>query len=141
MKCLLAGDKEGVSKNLGELLLNPSCHDFKEENSYHMFIYGILLAAADDYMVLSNLETGKGRSDCLIKPHDKARYAVVIEFKHQSAEGADLAAEARVGLAQINEKAYIHTLQREGYGRVYKYGIAFRKKSCEVAMETMENVE
>ena len=33
---LLKGDAEGVSRTLNEeLLSNPSCHDYKEENSYH----------------------------------------------------------------------------------------------------------
>ena len=41
---------------------------------------------------------------------------------------------ARKGLEQIGEKAYVYNLKREGYGRIYKYGIAFHKKSCEVAM-------
>jgi hypothetical protein len=133
--CLLKGDAQGVSDTLNkELLNNPSCHDFKEENSYHMFIYGILLAVAGDYMVYSNAESGKGRSDCLIKPVDKDKYAVVIEFKHRSEEGADLREEAQKGLKQIDEKAYIHQLKNEGYERIYKYGIAFHKKNCEVAI-------
>jgi len=63
---------------------NPSCHDFNDENSYHMFIYGMLLAFSEDYIVTSNLESGKGWSDCQIKPMDKEKHAVVIEFKHKS---------------------------------------------------------
>jgi hypothetical protein len=134
--CLLKGDAQGVSDTLNkELLNNPSCHDFKEENSYHMFIYGILLAVAGDYTVYSNAESGKGRSDCLIKPVDKDNYAVVIEFKHVREEPCHLKEEAQKGLKQINEKAYIHNLHKEGYERIYKYGIAFHKKNCEVVME------
>jgi hypothetical protein len=152
--CLLQGDAEGVSIILNkELLNNPSCHDFKEENSYHMFIYGILLAVSGKYRVLrtqykytvySNPESGKGRSDCLIKPNDKEKYAVVIEFKHCSGEPAcsppacsstSLNEEAQKGLKQISENAYIHNLKKEGYKRIFKYGIAFHKKNCEVAME------
>jgi len=133
---LLHGDAEGVSKTLNEELLNnPSCHDFKEENSYHMFIYGILLAVSGKYTVFSNPESGKGRSDCLIKPIDKEQYAVVIEFKHERDETCDLKEEAQKGLKQIEEKAYIHNLKKEGYERIFKYGIAFHKKTCEVAME------
>ena len=133
--CLLNGDAQGVSETLNkELLNNPSCHDFKEENSYHMFIYGILLAVSGDYIVYSNPESGKGRSDCLIKPLDKEKHAAVIEFKHEGDDNSDLKEEARKGLEQIEEKAYVHNLKKEGYGRVYKYGIAFRKKTCEVAM-------
>ncbi|MCL2158993.1 MAG: ATP-binding protein, partial [Oscillospiraceae bacterium] len=134
--CLLGGDAAGVSDALNKELLNdPSCHDFKEENSYHMFIYGILLAVSDDCVVQSNPETGKGRSDCVIKPLEKAKPAVVLEFKHSGRDGEDLEAEAKRGLLQIDEKGYIHELVREGYERVYKYGIAFHKKSCAVAME------
>jgi len=133
---LLMGDANGVSDTLNnELLNNPSCFDFKEENSYHMFIFGILLAVSGDYIVYSNPESGKGRSDCLIKPVDKEKYAVVIEFKHERQEGKDLKELAQEGLQQIEEKAYIHNLKKEGYERLYKYGIAFHKKNCAVALE------
>ncbi|MCL2011029.1 MAG: ATP-binding protein [Synergistaceae bacterium] len=137
--CLLQGDSDGVAASLNDdLLNNPSCHDYKEENSYHMFIYGMLLAVSDGYTVYSNPESGKGRSDCMIKPHDKEKHAVVIEFKHRGADGKDLKEEAQKGLEQIEEKAYMHNLRREGYTRIYKYGIAFHKKTCEVAMETVK---
>ena len=139
VNCLLQGDAKGVSAILNkDLLNNPSCHDFKEENSYHMFIYGILLAVSSKYTVYSNPESGKGRSDCLIKPIDKEQYAVVIEFKHQSENKKNLKQEAQKGLKQIEEKAYIHNLKKEGYERIFKYGIAFYKKSCEVAMEKIQ---
>ena len=143
VECLLKGDAIGVQTILNdELLNNPSCHDFKAENSYHMFIFGILLAVSRDYVVYSNPESGKGRSDCLIKPHDKDKYVVVLEFKHLKALsmmnefGGDLKEEAHKGLEQINEKAYIHNLHNEGYTKIYKYSIAFYKKNCEVVMET-----
>ena len=58
----------------------------------------------------------------------------MIEFKHEKEENRDLKKEARKGLEQIEEKAYVHNLKKEGYGRIYKYGIAFHKKTCEVAM-------
>jgi len=133
---LLKGNVNGVSDTLNkELLNNPNCYDFKEENSYHTFIFGILLAVSGDYTVYSNPESGKGRSDCLIKPFDKEKYAVVIEFKHEREEGKDLKGLALEGLKQVDEKVYIHNLQKEGYKRLYKYGIAFHKKNCEVAME------
>jgi len=135
---LLTGNAQGVSDTLNkELLNNPSCYDFKEENSYHMFLFGILLAVSGDYIVYSNPESGKGRSDCLIKPVDKEKYAVVVEFKHERDEPCDLKELAGKGLQQIEEKAYIHNLKREGYARIYKYGIAFHKKNCEVAMENV----
>ena len=148
--CLLRGDAEGVKRMLNdELLNNPSYFDFKEENSYHMFIYGILLSLSNDYTVMSNRESGKGRSDCVIKPNDKTHNAVVVEFKHvkdlnvgsdtELLDGTDsdsymLAMEARKGLEQIEDKSYLHGLLHEGYTNILRFGIAFHKKTCEVAM-------
>ena len=100
-----------------------------------MFIYGILLAVSGNYTVYSNPESGKGRSDCVIKPVDKSKSAVIVEFKHVRKPNADLKQEALQGLKQIEEKAYFHTLKQEGYARIIAYGIAFHKKTCEVAME------
>jgi hypothetical protein len=130
--CLLKGDAVGVSEILNEELLN--------DLSYHIFIFGILLSVSNDFVVYSNPESGKGRSDCLIKPFDKEKYAVVIEFKHvrniDNPAIANLKDEAQKGLKQIEEKAYIHNLKKEGYERIFKYGIAFHKKNCGVAMES-----
>ncbi|MCL2125157.1 MAG: ATP-binding protein, partial [Oscillospiraceae bacterium] len=135
VNCLLGGDGDGVSRVLNEdLLNNPSSHDFMRENSYHMFIYGMLLAVSGRYTVHSNQESGRGRSDCLVKPIDKNAAAVVVEFKHLRSEPENLNLEAMKALEQIEEKAYIHNLKTEGYAQVHKYGIAFYKKTCEVAM-------
>ena len=132
---LREGDVAKVSEILNEELLNnPSCHDFKRENSYHMFIYGILLAVSKDYTVYSNLESGKGRSDCLIKPFDLPKPAIIIEFKHVK-KAEDLRAAAENGLKQIEEKEYLHILKKEGYKKIYKYSIAFHQKTCEVMAE------
>ena len=136
--CLLNGDAEGVSDTLNNELLNePSFYDLKQENSYHMFIFGILLGVSNNYTVYSNPESGKGRSDCMIKPNDKEKYAVVIEFKYKSEDSETLKKEAQKGLIQIDEKAYVHNLKKEGYARIFKYGISFHKKNCEVAMESL----
>ena len=132
--CLCKGDAQGVQTALNESLLNePSYFDFKGENSYHMFIYGMLLAVSDKkYVVYSNPESGKGRLDCLLKPMDKDQPAIIVEFKH-AREFSNLAQEAETALEQIDDKAYIHTLKKEGF-KILKYGIALHKKTCEVKM-------
>jgi len=135
VKYLLLGDVEKVSEILNnDILKTPSYHDFKEENSYHMFIFGILLAVAEEYVVVSNQESGEGRSDCMIKPHDKNKYAAVIEFKHVRNPSVPLKQIAEEGLLQIEEKSYMQTLKNEGYEKIYKFSIAFYKKKCEVVM-------
>ena len=63
----------------------------------------------------------------------------IKKFKHvKKVPPGDLKQEALNGLKQIDEKAYILNLKKEGYGRIYKYGIVFHKKNCEVAMELAE---
>ena len=84
----------------------------------------------------SNQEAGKGRSDCVIKPIDKSKSAVIVEFKHvKNIPPGGLKQEAQDGLKQIEEKSYAHNLKNEGYTHILKYGIAFHKKNCEVVME------
>ena len=70
----------------------------------------------------------------MIKPDDKSKNAVIVEFKHIKEEPASLKDEAAKGLKQIEEKAYTHNLKEEGYTNILAYGIAFHKKACEVAM-------
>ncbi|MCL2045340.1 MAG: ATP-binding protein [Oscillospiraceae bacterium] len=135
VRCLLSGDGESVSRILNDdILSNPSSFDLISENSYHLFIYGMLLASSGRYTVYSNQERGKGRADCLIKPINKNAAAIVVEYKHLRNESDNLKEEADKALEQIEEKAYIHNLKTEGYSRVHKYGIAFHKKTCEVAV-------
>ena len=47
---------------------------------------------------------------------------------------SSLLTEAQKGLAQIDEKMYVHGLRQEGYESILCYSIAFHKKSCEVLM-------
>ena len=67
---------------------------------------------------------------------NKSAAAVVVEPKHLKSEPQDLKEEARKGLEQVEEKAYARSLKAEGYGRIHRFGIAFYKKTCEVAMMT-----
>ena len=92
-------------------------------------------AVANAHNIHGRVEAGKGRADCLIKPIDKSAAAVVVEFKHLKSETQSLKEESLKGVEQIEDKAYAHNLRAEGYMRIYKYGIAFHKKTCEVAID------
>jgi len=143
LESLQAGDAVGMQDALNnKLLLSPSYHDMICENSYHMFILGILQAVGRDYVIRSNREEGKGRADCTMRPVDKTKPALVIEFKHLKKDGADdteatiervkkAAAEA---LQQISTRRYTQEMLSEGYATVFEYGIAFNGKHCEVEM-------
>jgi len=51
------------------------------ENVYQSYVLGLLAIIGDDYIIKSNRESGEGRYDIMLIPHDKKRYGVVIEIK------------------------------------------------------------
>lgn len=55
-----------------------------------------------------------------------------MEFKIAEKE-SDLPAKAQEALMQIQEKEYPAELERKGITNIWKYGIAFFGKKCQVA--------
>ncbi len=60
-----------------------SYYDTAKNNEYiyHSYILGLLAIIGDDYIIKSNKESGEGRYDIVLVPHDKLKYGVVIEIK------------------------------------------------------------
>ena len=51
------------------------------EYVYHSYILGLLAIIGDDYIIKSNKESGEGRYDIMLVPHDKSKNGIVIEIK------------------------------------------------------------
>ena len=51
------------------------------EYVYHSYILGLLAIIGDDYIIKSNGESGDGRYDIMLIPHDKSKNGVIIEIK------------------------------------------------------------
>ena len=51
------------------------------EYIYHSYILGLLAIIGDDFIIKSNKESGEGRYDIMLIPHDKSKTGVVIEIK------------------------------------------------------------
>ena len=51
------------------------------EQIYHIYTFGLLTILADDFIIKSNRESGEGRYDILLIPHDTKKNGVVIEIK------------------------------------------------------------
>ena len=51
------------------------------EYVYHSYILGLLAIIGDNYIIKSNKESGDGRYDIMLIPHDKTKNGVVIEIK------------------------------------------------------------
>jgi hypothetical protein len=129
-----AGDAQTIEDLLNDYLWNTiSIRDTavanrRKENFYHGILLG-LLSHKENWLVLSNAESGEGYSDILVEV-EEGRVGVVIELKY--AEEGRLEAACEEALAQIAGKQYDARLKLDGMRKVVKYGIACFRKQCRV---------
>ncbi|MCD7709032.1 MAG: PD-(D/E)XK nuclease domain-containing protein, partial [Clostridiales bacterium] len=57
---------------------------------------------------------------------------IIIELKY--AEGGNMDAACADALAQIENRRYIEDFKRDEMGKIIKYGIAFYRNKCKVAV-------
>ena len=129
---IINGEPEIFEEELGRLLMETISFNDAYENFYHGFVVGVL-ANMHDYIIKSNREGGKGRSDVFIKSVSKGGGDIVIKFKIAK-DIDDLEKRAEDALKQIKEKGYDMELRSEGYKNIIKYGISFYEKDCYVKL-------
>lgn len=125
---LVNRDVTVFEEELNTLLLETISFNDAYENYYHGFVAGAL-SKMEGYIVKSNREGGKGRSDLFVKPVTRKKAAFVIEFK-VAKKFDDLDKMADAAIRQIEERNYVAELHDDGYKEVIKYGIAFFGKDC-----------
>ena len=104
------------------------------ENSYHLFVIGIISIMNEKYDIKSNLESGNGLPDLVLKPKNKSEKAFIIEFKYSKTKKG-LKSAVKDALKQINEREYAKSIEYENYKNIVKIGMAFWKKDVEVEIE------
>ena len=98
----------------------------KKENFYHGILLG-LFSHMSDWSIKSNVESGDGYSDILIKiPGDQI--GIVIEVKF--GENKEMEEGCREALKQIEDMQYETSLLNDGMTTILKYGVACYKKRC-----------
>ena len=107
-------------------------NDIEKENAYHNFLLGIL-TGNDDWSAQSNLESGEGRADIIIKTQDLT-LGIVIELKYVK-EKVDMEEACGKAINQIKEKRYTQYLLNKDITNILIYGITFCKKRCKVIAE------
>ena len=129
-KALISGQTLLVQELLQMFIVNHmSTFDLavsQPEISYHMFVLGLLVAFEGEYSVRSNRESGYGRYDVMLIPHDKSKVGVVIEFKTARRQTLDQAVDDAI--LQIQDKQYASELRAQGVVNIIGYGVAFAGK-------------
>ena len=98
----------------------------KKENFYHGILLG-LFSHMSDWIVKSNVESGDGYSDILIKiPGDQI--GIVIEVKF--GENKEMEHGCNEAPKQIEDMQYEKALLNDGMTTILKYGVACYKKNC-----------
>ena len=121
---------EVFEKELSEVLLETISFNDAYENFYHGFVIGVL-SNIKGYIVKSNRESGKGRSDIFIRSVSRKGLAIILELKIAKTFD-ELDERADDALRQIEEKRYDMELRDDGYKNIIRYGISFYRKDCTV---------
>lgn len=136
LNSLLRGDIEEFQLRLNNCLdLSFSIFDVTgkhPERFYHGFILGLMVTLNDTYEVQSNKESGGGRYDVMLIPHDKTKLGLVLEFKTIRDDTIDLTQGAEQALQQIIDRRYADTLRAQGIQQILQVGLAFREKDVKV---------
>lgn len=132
------GKIEEFAKGLqDEILSSLSYFDTeKDEKYYKIFLIGIFIILANDYIRLSERESGYGRADLVLEPKNKINPAYIFEFKVVNNED-ELENYAKTGFEQIKEKEYDVELRNRGIDKIVCVGLAFYRKKLKMKYEIM----
>lgn len=133
-KALMSKDGFALKTSLNRFLLETiSFQDTLNENYYHGLMLGISMMFYEKYRLYSNRESGMGRFDIALEPKEAGNLpGLIIELKAAKSAQEDLQELAAKALAQIEEKQYDTEMKMKGVETIYKYGIAFFKKTAEI---------
>jgi hypothetical protein len=133
LEALIQTDFETFGDRLKEMVLAIlSYHDTagkEPEKVYHAFVLGLLTHLTDRYQIRSNRESGYGRYDVLMIPHNSADPGFIFEFKKVNRPKEESEVEAmKSALDQIKDKQYATELRDLGIQRIWGIGIVVDKK-------------
>ena len=136
IRYLRAGNIEKFGEILQEEILSSLSYfdTDKDEKYYKVFLIGIFVALMNDYVRLSERESGHGRADLILEPKKKENPGYIFEFKVANSE-EELESYAEEGFEQIKEKKYDTELKNHGVTEIIYIGLAFYKKKLKMKYE------
>lgn len=135
--------RAGNIEKFGEVLQNEVISSLsyfdtdKDEKYYKVFLIGIFVALMNDYVRLSERESGHGRADLILEPKKKENPGYIFEFKVAGSE-EELESYAEEGFEQIEEKKYDIELINRGVNEIIYIGLAFYKKKIRIKYEKIQ---
>ena len=81
----------------------------------------------DQYEIRSNRESGLGRYDLMLKPKNRNKIGIIIEFKLVD-EGETYQEILKSAMQQIKDKHYIAELEAAGVKNILKIAVVFKGK-------------
>ena len=116
------------------------------ENVYQAYLLGLLAIIGDDYIIKSNRESGEGRYDVMLLPHDNTKYGIVIEIKQISRQEKETqdAFSNRINnkimeaLGQIDKNKYYKELIDNKISNIIKLPIIFAGKEPHISLLNRE---
>lgn len=132
--------RAGNIEKFGEILQNEVISSLsyfdtdKDEKYYKVFLIGIFVALMNDYVRISERESGHGRADLILEPKKKENPGYIFEFKVANSE-EELESYAEEGFEQIKEKKYDTELINHGVIEIIYIGLAFYKKKLKMKYE------
>ena len=135
--------RAGNIEKFGEVLQNEVISSLsyfdtdKDEKYYKVFLIGIFVALMNDYVRLSERESGHGRADLILEPKKKENPGYIFEFKVAGSE-EELENYAEEGFEQIEEKEYDTELINRGVTEIIYIGLAFYKKKIRIKYEKIQ---
>lgn len=98
----------------------------------------MLAVLCDDYVIRSNRESGSGRYDILMIPHDKTKNGIVIEIKQIERKKREsvkkfnerIQKELNSALSQIEDNGYYKELIDHKVSNIIKLPIVFSGKEA-----------
>jgi hypothetical protein len=136
LKALIEGDIKLFEKMLRKVVLAIfSYHDFggEPERVYHALVAGLLVWISNTHEIKSNRESGYGRYDIMIIPHDLTQTGYVMEFKAVDKEDNETVETAvKAALNQIENQEYESELLQRGIKKYKKLAVVFKGKEVTV---------
>lgn len=141
VKVLLLGDLEAMNYYMNKVALatfsyfdvgGDNTETTEPERFYHGFVLGLMAEQMENFEIRSNRESGFGRYDIMMIPHDPVKNpAIIIEFKVCSRTNKETLEDAvQSALQQIIDKNYETELLAQGIPKekIRHYGFAFEGK-------------